>query len=179
MSWCQVLILTDSRGTEGEMAEEGLLDPLVIIEIGDVVTSVSESSLTFDHSCDGEPNVKEEERTEDKNKDTRGATLSSEHQKQQSQAKEEEWGEKRAEGSKNADEGQNKCASQEVGQTHEKVNESLEDDEKVAINQLQVNAGCLTSCEQRVEGTKSPEEEAKQVCGPYFCTGPDISRCSL
>lgn len=163
------------------MAEEGLLDPLVIIEMGDVMTSVSESgSVAFEHSCDGEHNVKEEEeRTEDKNKDTRGATLSSEHQKQRSQAREEGWEEKRAEESKSADEGQNKCASQQVGQTREKVNESLEDDEKVAINQLQVNAGCLTSCEQRAEGTKSPEEEAKQVCGHYFCTGPDISRCTL
>lgn len=155
------------------MAEEGLLDPLVIIEMGDDVTSASESgSVAFDHSCDGEHNAKEEEeRTEDKNKDTTGATLSSEHQKQRSQAREEE--------SKNADEGQNECASQQVGQTHEKVDESLEDDKKVATNQPQVNAGCLTSCEQRAEGTKGPEEEAKQVCGPYFCTGPDISRCTL
>lgn len=139
----------------GEMAEEGLLEPLVIIETGDVETSGS-SSVAFEQSCDGEPTLKEEEaHMEDKNDDTRGATL----------CIEEEWGGKRAEESKNTGGGGNKCASQ----THEKVHESLENDEKVAINQLQVYTECSTSCEQPVEGTKSPEEDAKQVCGPDFC----------
>eukprot|EP00066_Takifugu_rubripes_P014120 XP_011603386.1 PREDICTED: G-protein-signaling modulator 1-like [Takifugu rubripes] len=140
------------------MAEEGLLEPLVIIEPGDVETSGS-SSVAFEQSCDEEPTLKEEEaHMEDKNDDTRGATLCSEQQKTKSQAREEELGEKRAEESKNAGGGGDKSASQ----THEKVPESLENDEKVARNQLQVDTDCSTSCEQPVEGTRSPEEDAKQ-----------------
>lgn len=167
----QVLSLRDSTETEGEMAEEGLLEPLVIIETGDVETSGS-SSVAFEQSCDGEPTLKEEEaHTEDKNDDTRGAALCSEQQKTKLQAREEEWGEKRAEERKNTGGGGNKCASQ----THEKVHESFENDEKVARNQLQVDTECSTSCEQPVEGTKSPAEDAKQVCGPDFCSDPDIS----
>lgn len=163
--------LADNTETKGEMAEEGLLEPLVIIETGDIETSGS-SSVAFEKSCDGDPTLKEEEvHMVDKNDDTRGTTLCSEQQKTKSQAREEEWGEKRAEENKNRSGEGNKCASQ----THEKVHESLGNDEKVARNQLQVDTECSTSCEQPVERTKSPEEDAKQVCGPDFCSDPDIS----
>lgn len=158
------------------MAEEGLWEPLVIIETGDIITSGSErrgesSSVAFDHNCDGKHTVKEEE--EDQIEDSREATMCSEHHKQQSQATEEE---NKAEERKNTDEEQNKCTAQQVGQTHEKVNESLEDDGQVAKNQLQVDTECSTSCEQQAQGTNSTEEDAKQVCRPFFCSVAAISQ---
>lgn len=159
------------------MAEEGLWEPLVIIEMGDMMASGRErrgesSSVAFDHNCDGKHTVKEEEE-EDQNEDSREATMCSEHHKQQSQAAEEE---NKAEESKNPDEEQNKRTTQQVEQTHEKAHESLEDDGQVAKNQLQVDTGCSTSCEQQAQGAKGPEEDAKQVCRPFFCSGADISQ---
>lgn len=144
------------------MAEEGLWEPLVIIETGDAITSGSErrgecSSDAFDH-CDGKHTVKEEE---DKIEDGREASMCSEHHKQ-SQAIEEE---NKTEESNNTDEEQNKCATKQVGETREKVNESLEDDGEVAKNQLQVDTERSTSCEQV---QRSAEEDAKQVCTPFF-----------
>lgn len=156
------------------MAEEGLWEPLVIIETGDAITSGSErrgecSSDAFDH-CDGKHTVKEEE---DKIEDGREATMCSEHHKQ-SQAIEEE---NKAEESNNTDEEQNKCATKQVGETREKVNESLEDDGEVAKNQLQVDTERSTSCEQV---QRSAEEDAKQVCTPFFfCSISNISQYTL
>lgn len=153
------------------MAEVGLWEPLIIIETGDIMTSVSEgrgenSSIAFDHNSGEKHTVKGEEHKNE-------ATKCSEHHKNQSQATEEET---EAEESKNTEEENNKCTSQEVGQTHEKVNECLEDDGKVSKNQLQVDPECSTSCEQQPEGTNSPEEDAKQVCRPFFCSVSDIVR---
>ncbi|CAF91498.1 unnamed protein product, partial [Tetraodon nigroviridis] len=141
------------------MAEEGLWEPLVIIEPGDITTSGSEStSAAFDPNCDKRRTVKEEEK--DKNGDSREAAVCSDQHKQQSRAAEEE---NKAEESKSAKEELSKSAAPQVGQTHENVNESLEDEGKGAKNQLQVDAECSTSCEQQAKGTNSLEEEAKQA----------------
>lgn len=150
------------------MAEEGLLEPLVIIEAGDVAPGAS-SPVASEHGRDGEPTLKEEEaRVEGKRADATGAALCWEQQQPKSQAREGEWEGKRAEESKNTAGGESRCAPQ----THDDVNESLEEDEKVAGDQLQVDAECLSSCEQPAEVTKSPAEDAKQVCGADFCSGP-------
>lgn len=151
----------DSTETEGEMAEDGLWEPLVIIETADITESVSQtrgdcSSVAFDHNCEGKHTVMEEE---DKNGDSREASMCSEHHKQQLQATDEE---SNKEDSKNTDEEQNKCTTQQVGQTHENVNESPEDDGKVAKNQLQVDTEG-SAPEQQAKATNSPEEDAKQV----------------
>lgn len=172
------MILTDGAETEGEMAEEGLWEPLVIIETGDMMSASERrgesSSVASDHNRDAKHTLKEEEK--DKNEDSREGTMCSEHHKEQSEATEEE---NEAEESKNTDEEQNECATQQVGQTHEKVPESLEDDGKVAKNQQQVDTECSTSCEPKAKGTNSPEEDAKQVCRPFFCPVSDISQYTL
>lgn len=146
------------------MAEEGLWEPLVIIETGDAVTSGDErraesGSVAFDHNGDGERALKEEEEEKE------GATVCSQHHKQQPQATEEE---NKAEESKKTEEEESKNTTQQVGQTHEKETESLEDAGKVAGNQLREDTEFSASCEQQAEGRNSPEEDVKQVRGPFF-----------
>lgn len=151
------VLITDSAETEGGMAEEGPLEPLVIIEAGDEMTSVSQRR----GQSGGKPSLKEE--GGNKHEDAAAATVCPEP----AQAREEE---NKAEEGKNTDEGQNRRVTQ---QKEENVKENLEDNEEDVENQLPVDPECSASCQQQAEGTKSPEEDPQQVCGAFFWSVPD------
>lgn len=192
-----------------EMAEGGLLDPLVIIEEGDVTNGSIEKgaasrSLAIAQSCSGESALKkEEEHTgEDKNEDDIAAKMCSERQrleKQQTNAEddltgevvvnEEDKQEKDKPGeTESMNDGQNKGDSEREGQTNEvmRINENPEEpsgteDDKVTQDDPQVDIERLNSSEQQPEGTKSQEEDPKQVCGLFlfYCGISPVSRsCS-
>lgn len=111
------------------------------------------SSAASDHARDGKHAAVEEGGD---GEDGAQATVGSERREQQSEATGEET---QAGESKDTDEERAKCRAQQVGQAQERV----EDDGELAKKQLQVDAERSGSREQQAEGTKSPEEDAKQV----------------
>lgn len=147
------------------MAEEGPLEPLVIIEEGDETTSVSQrrgqsGPPPSEPSRGGEPSPKEEEGGNKHEDAAAAATVRSEP----ARAREEE---NRAEEGENTDEEQKGRVTQQKG---ENVKENPEDDGEDVDNQLPVDP---ESSEQQAGGTKSPEEDPQQVCGAFFCSVPD------
>lgn len=172
-----------------EMAEGGLLDPLVIIEEGDVTNGAIEkgaarSSLAIAQSCGEESALKkkEEHTGEDKNEDDVAAKMCSERQsleKQQTNAEDDPTGEvvvneedkeekDKPEETGSMSDGQNRGDSEREGQTNEvmRINENPEDE--VTRDDPQVDTERLNSSEQQPEGTKSQEEDPKQVCGLFL-----------
>lgn len=179
----------DSTGLKVDMTEKGWLEPLVITEEGDVTKGINErgaasNSAAILQSCDKEIALKEkEERTgTDKNEVDRVAEMCLEHpgpNQQQSHA-DNEAGEDKQEkdepgGCENMVNGQNRGATERAEQTNEemRINESLveprgtenENDDIVPQNKPQENTEELNSSEEQTEGTKSPEEDLKQVSG--------------
>ncbi|XP_035527965.1 G-protein-signaling modulator 1 [Morone saxatilis] len=174
-----------------EMAEEGLLEPLVIIEEGDVTEGVIErgavsSSVVIVQSSSGDSALKrEEEHTgEDKNEEDIAGKMCSEGQKREKQpanAEDNQTGEvvvnegdkkedDKPEETENMNDGQNSGAGESEGKTHEvmRINEKTEKprdmgDKKVTQNNPEVDIKRLNSSEEQPEGTKSQEEDSKKA----------------
>ncbi|XP_044063702.1 G-protein-signaling modulator 1 [Siniperca chuatsi] len=177
--------LMDCTEIKVEMAEEGLLERLVITEEGDVTEGVIErgaasSSVVIAQSCSGESALKkEEEHTGDI-----ASKMCLEEQsleKQQANAEDDHIGEvvvnekdkqedDKPEKTENMNDGQNRGDRENEGQTLEmmRINEKHEkpsdtEDEKVTQNYPQVDIKRLNSSGQQPEGTKSQEEDPKKA----------------
>lgn len=160
----------DSTEIKVEMAEGGLLEPLVITEEGDVAEAVVVQSLSRESAL----RDKEEHCGEDKNeKDTAGKMCSEE---QQTHTAEEQTGDVfvdvkgKPEETENVKDGQNKDGSGSEGQTHKvtKIHETPEkssdaEDKKVTQNDPKVDIKTLKLPEQQAEGTQSQKEDAKKA----------------
>ncbi|KAM9352987.1 uncharacterized protein gpsm3 isoform 1-T2 [Symphorus nematophorus] len=170
-----------------EMAEGGLLEPLVITEEGDITEGVIKreaagGSVVIAQSSRGEQalNREEEHTGEDKNKDVIATEMCLENQsleQKQTRAEGNQTGEEedKQEGDKqeeteNMSDGQNRGDSEKEGQTHEvmRINEKPEkpsdtEDEKVTQNDPQVDFKSENSSEQQPEGTTSQEEDPKKA----------------
>lgn len=175
-----------------EMADGGLLEPLVITEEGDVTEGVIEtgagsSSVVIEQSFSGESTLKkEEEHTgEGKNEDSIAANMCLEDQslkKQQTStehgqtsevvgSEEDKQEDDKPEETENMNDGQNRGDCENERQTQEVMgfNEKPEEsgnteDEKVTENDPEVEKESCYSSEQPNEGTKSQEEDPKKVC---------------
>ncbi len=174
------------------MADEGLLEPLIITEEGDSTEGVSErgaetSSVVITQSCSGELALKkEEEHTgEDKNDEDVASKMCLEEQSLEKQQAKDKQEDEKPEETGNMNDGQNRGHSESEGPTHEmvRINEKPEkpsgtEDEKVTQNDPQVDIKTLASPEQQPEGTKSQDEDPKKVRGLllfYFGVCPEIT----
>ncbi|XP_073341259.1 uncharacterized protein gpsm3 [Pagrus major] len=171
-----------------EMAEGGLLEPLVITEEGDVTEGVvdrggASSSVVIAESYSGESALKkEEERTgENKTEDCIATKMCFEDQSQEKQqstaeesqteevvvSEEEKQEDDKPEESENVNDGQNRGESTSEGQTREemRINENAEKprDTEATENDPQVDIKRLNSSEQQPEGTNSEEEDPKKA----------------
>lgn len=176
-----------------EMAEEGLLEPLVITEEGDVTEGGTESgtasgSVVIVQSCSGESALtkKEEPTGKDKNEDDIASKMCLKEpslEKQQTDAgdnqggdavvnKEDTQTDDKPDEPENMNDEQNTGDSNSEGQTRVvlRINEKPEkpsdtEEDKVTQNDPQVDIKTLNSSEQQIEGTRSQEEDPKKVCG--------------
>lgn len=189
------LRLMDSSEIKVEMEEVGLLEPLIIIEEGDVIQGVPErgavsSSAAGAQSCSGESVLKEEEEKharEYKNEDNVAAKLCLEPQrldKQEADAKDELTGGVNEEDKQEKDKpdesmngGQNRGAAEREEQTNEEMRITeipekpcVTEDEEVTKNDPEVDTDRLNSAEQQAEGTETQEEDPKKVCGLFYFT---------
>lgn len=164
-----------------EMAEEGLLERLVITEEGEMTEGVidrgtASGSLVIVQSCSRESALKQEEQRTggDKNEDSMASKMCLEGQ--QTEAEDDETEEvfvtEEDKQERNVNDGQN---SESEGQTHEMLrnNEKPEkpsdtEDEKVTQNDPKVDFLRLFSSEHQPEGTDNQEEDSKKVCGLLF-----------
>ncbi|XP_071325586.1 G-protein-signaling modulator 1 [Trachinotus anak] len=175
----------DCTEIKAEMADEGLLEPLIITEEGDITEGVAErgavssSALTV-QSFSGESALKrEEEHTrEDENEEATASKMclvEQSQKKQQTNTEDEQRGEvvvdeeDKPEEPENMNDGQN-SGSKSEGQTDEamRINENPEkpsdtEDEKVTQNDPQLDIKRLNSSEQQPEGTQSHEEDPKKA----------------
>lgn len=161
------------------MAEEGLLERLVITEEGDMAESVAErgpasGSLVAVQSCGAETALKKEaEHTgEDKSgDDVARKEMRFEEQegaeKQRTNAEHDQTGEVVVTGEKD---GQNRGAGESGGQTHEMMRISRKpekagdtEDEKATQKDPQVDIKRLNSSEQQPEGIAHQEEDPKKA----------------
>ncbi|XP_054477985.1 G-protein-signaling modulator 1 [Anoplopoma fimbria] len=165
------------------MAEEGLLERLVITEEGDVTEGVTERgsesrSLVPALSFSGETALKKEEEHTGEAKSGEDMAKCLEEQegaeKQQTEAEDDQTrgvvgtGEDKPEKFEN--EGQNRGDSESEGQTHVvmRINEKPEkasdtEDGKAPQKDPQVDIKSLNSSEQQPEGTRNQEEDPKKA----------------
>ncbi|XP_059195755.1 uncharacterized protein LOC131976648 [Centropristis striata] len=165
-----------------EMAEEGLLERLVITEEGDITESVTQSgSVVIVQSGSRETAMKkEEEHTgEDKTEEDTASKMylmEQSPEKQQANPEDDQTGEgfvikeDKAEKTENVSDGHNRSESESGGQTHVmmRINDKAEkpsdrEDENVTQNDPQVDTEKLNIPEQQPEGTASQEEETKKA----------------
>lgn len=166
-----------------EMAEEGLLESLVITEEGDITESVAdkgaESSSLTAQSCSRESGRKEEEEHtgEDENEEDIVSKMCSEEQskeKQQANAEDDQIAEavvsEEDKAEKTENDGQNRGDSEREEHTHEvmEINEKPEtpsdtENEKLSQGDPQVDVKRLISSEQQPEGTENQEEDPKKA----------------
>lgn len=159
----------DSTEIKVEMAEGGLLEPLVITEEGDISETVTKQSQS------GESALKKEEKHsgEDKNEKDIASEMYSELE---NNTAEEQTGdvvvdvEGKSEESENVEEGQNTVESTSEGQTHtvmrihEKPEKSSDtEDKKVTEDEPKVDIKTLNSSEKQPEDTQSQQEDAKKA----------------
>ncbi|XP_023262897.1 G-protein-signaling modulator 1-like [Seriola lalandi dorsalis] len=161
----------DCTEIKAEMAEEGLLEPLVITEEGDITEAVVQS-------FSGESALrKEEEHTgEDKNENDIVSKMGLEEQRLEKQHtsteddrrgevavdKEDKMEDDKPVETENMNDGQNRGDSKSQGETAMRINENPEkpsdtQDEKV------MDIKRLNSSEQQPEGTQSEEEDSKKA----------------
>lgn len=169
-----------------EMAEQGLLEALVITEEGDVAEAVTErgavsSTDVITRSCSTDLALNKEDKHsgEDKNEENIASKMCLEEQ--QTEAEENQTEEVAVvekdkpedENSKeieNRNDGQNRGDNETIGQTHKvmRINEKPEKpgdtEEKNTQNDPQVDTKRLNSPEQQPEGTQRQEEDSKEVC---------------
>lgn len=180
--------IMDYTENKVEMAEEGLLERLVITEEGDM-TEATSSSLVIIQSCSGEMALKKEEEHKGENKHEEGIASKvylkePNPEKQQTNAEDDQTGEvvvneDKPEKAENLNDGLNREDSESEGQPHEimRINEKPEkasdtEDEKVTENDPVVDIERFNLSEQQPEGTQSQEEDSKKVCGLLlFCFG--------
>lgn len=167
------------------MAEEGLLERLIITEEGDVTQSVIDreaaSSTFMVESCSGESALKKEEEhtAEDKTEEDIAGKMCLEERRpeiHQSSAEDGQTGEvvvteeDTAEKTEKVNDGHNRGDSEREEQTHEEmgIKENLKkpcdrDGEKVTQNDPQVDIKRLNFSEQQPEGTENQEEDPKKA----------------
>lgn len=166
-----------------EMAEEGLLESLVITEEGDITESVAdkgaESSSLTAQSCSRESGQKEEEEHtgDDENEEDIVSKMCLEKQnkeKQQANAEDDQIAEavvtEEDKAEKTENDGQNRGDSEREEHTHEVmgINEKPEtpsdtENEKLSQDDPQVDVKRLISSEQQPEGTENQEEDPKKA----------------
>lgn len=179
--------LRDCTEIKVEMAEEGLLERLVITEEGNITESDREavSSSLIAQSCSGESALKKEEehKRENKNEEDIVSKMCLEEQspdKQQINAEGDQTGEVvvTEQDTENANDGQKRGESESEEQTHVmmRINKKPEkpsdiEDEKVTQNDPEVDIKRSNSSELP-DGTKNQEEDQKKVSGLlFFCFG--------
>ncbi|XP_039660729.1 G-protein-signaling modulator 2 [Perca fluviatilis] len=162
-----------------EMAEEGLLERLVITEEGDM-TETTSSSLVIIQSCSGEMALIKEEEHKGESKHEEGIASKvylkePSPEKQQANAEDDQTGEvdvneDKPEKTENLNGGLNKVDSESEGQPHEimRINEKPEktsdtEDENVTENDPVVDIKMFNLSEQQPEGTQSQEEDSKKA----------------
>lgn len=178
-----------------EMAEQGLLEPLVITEEGDVAEALTErgaasSTDVITRSCSTELALNEEDKHagEDKNEENIASKMCLEEQNlenQQAKTEENQTGEvvvvkkdkpedENPEKTENISDGQKRGDNESIGQTHKvmRINEKPEKpgdtEEKDTQNDAQVDIKRLNSSEQQSEGTQRQEDDSKEVCKLSF-----------
>lgn len=169
------------------MEDVGLLEPLIIIEEGDVIEDVPDRgavscSAAATQSCGGESVRKEEEEhvREDKNGDNAAAKLCLEPQhldKREADAEDKLTGDKQEK--EKPDErmngGQNRGAAEREEQTNEEMRITeipekacVTEDEEATKYDPEVETDRLNSAEQHAEGTETREGDPKKVCELFF-----------
>lgn len=167
----------DDTETKVEMAEEELLEPLIITEDGDTTETVAEkqaasSSNAAVQSCSEESALKEEEKQtgEDENLQDLVSKLYLEEQsleKQQTNTEEDDAKEIKPE---DTNDGQNRADSEGKGQTHEvtMIKEKTEkpidtEDGNVTESDPQADIKRLNSSEEQPEEEPNQEEDPKKA----------------
>ncbi|XP_038566590.1 G-protein-signaling modulator 2 [Micropterus salmoides] len=176
----------DCAEIQVEMAEEGLIERLVITEEGDITEGVIERgavdcSVVIAQSCRGESALKKEEEhtAENKNKEDVASNMCLEEQslaKKQTNTEDDQTVEvvanvkDKQDGKQEETENMNDRQSESEGQTHERMrnNEKPEkpsdiEDKKFSQNNPQADFKRSDSSEQQPEGTKSQEEDPKKA----------------
>ncbi|KAK2845014.1 hypothetical protein Q5P01_011673 [Channa striata] len=156
--------IMDCTELNTELTVEGLLEPLVITEEGDITEGVTErgavsSSAVVTQSCSGESAVyKEEEHTGD---DKNGESLASKmHLDEQSLGKD------KAEDTEKTNDGQDREDSEGPVQTDKVMgtNEKPSDtEEKDSQSDSQVDTKRLHFSEQQPQGTESQQQDSKKA----------------
>ncbi|XP_039972649.1 G-protein-signaling modulator 1 [Xiphias gladius] len=181
----------DSTEIKVEKAEEGLLEPLVITEEGDITEGVAErrvfrSSAIIILNFRGESVLKKEEENtgEDKHEEDIASKMCLEKrspEKKQTNTEGDQTGEvavdegdkqddDKTEETENMNDGQSRGDRNSEGQTDEvmRIREKLEkpsdaEDEKVTRDDPHLDVKKLNSSEQQPEGTQSQEEDLKKA----------------
>lgn len=178
-----------------EMAEDGLLEPLVITEEGDIAEGVAERgtvsvTAVIIQSCSGESALNKEEKQtgENESEESIASKMCLEEQnldKQQAEIEENQTGavvvdekdkpeDDKPEESENIKDGQNKGVNESIGQTdkgmsiNEKPEKTGDTEEKDTQNDPEVDIKRLNPSEQQPEGTQTQEEDSKKVCKLSF-----------
>lgn len=185
----------DGAEIKVEMAEEGLLEPLVITEEGDIADRVTErgaasGTAVIIQSCsvDVALNKEDKQTGEDKNDEKTAGEMCLEEQnleKQQVQTEQNQTGEvgvdekdkpqdDNPEETENINDGQNKGDTECVGQKdkvmriNEKPEKPSDEEEGDTQNDFQVAIKKLNFCEQQREATGGQEDDSKGVCNLSF-----------
>ncbi|TDH11377.1 hypothetical protein EPR50_G00060340 [Perca flavescens] len=153
------------------MAEEGLLERLVITEEGDM-TEATSSSLVIIQSCSEEMALKKDKEHKGENKHEEGIASKvylkePSPEKQQTNAEDDQTGEvvvneDKPEKTENLNDGLNKEDSESEGKPHEimRINEKPE---KTSDTDHVVDIKVFNLSEQQPEGTQSQEEDSKKA----------------
>ncbi|XP_026172802.1 uncharacterized protein gpsm3 [Mastacembelus armatus] len=171
------------------MAEEELLEPLVITEEGDITECVTESEVASSlvvilQSCSEDSALKkEEEHTgEEKNEEHTASKMCSEEQNLETQQtnkenqsvdilveEEDKPADYKQEETANMNDGQNRCDTESIGQTdgviqmNKKPEKSRDTEEKVTKNDAEVDPKRLNSSEEQPKRIKSEEDDSKMA----------------
>ncbi|XP_034729209.1 uncharacterized protein LOC117945681 [Etheostoma cragini] len=163
-----------------EMAEEGLLERLIITEEGDMAEATSSLLHVIIPSCSGEMALKKEAEPKGENDNEEGIARKvylkePSPDKQQTNTVDDQTGEvvseeDKLEQTENQNDGQNRDDSESEGQPHEimRINEKPEKasdtkDEKVTENDPVVEIKRFDLSELQPEGTQSQEKDSKKA----------------
>lgn len=166
-----------------EMAEGGLLEPLVITEKEDITDGVTESEVASSfvvivQSCSGESALKKEEEhmEDDKNKEHVESDMCLKEQnpeKQQTTTEGSQTGDTvvdeqdKPEETENTNDGQNRGDNESIGQTEGamRISEKPENTSETEViqNDPQVDIKRSNSSEEQPEATKCQEEDSKKL----------------
>lgn len=181
----------DCAEIKAEMAEDGLLEPLIITEEGDVTEGVNEreaasSMAVIIQSCSGEssPNKEEECAGEKRDEENIVREISLKEQNLENhQAEQEEnlngevvvYEKDKQEETENINDGQSTDDTESISQmdnvttVSEKPERPSDTEDEDTQSDPQVDKR-LNSSEQQPDGTQGPEEDSNQVCKLLFST---------